>query len=100
MKNECEKYSDNDLWISNNNSLYYYYCCSNLLWLICEREITILIIWYSYSNKCEKWYMKSNTKSIIEFALEISDTIWDLSTTIYWSGLENFMTYFSMVYNW
>ena len=61
MNNECEKYSDNDLWISNKNTLYYY--CSNLLWLICEREITIIIIWYCYSNKCEKWYMKSNTKS-------------------------------------
>ena len=51
MKNECEKYSDNDLWISNKNALYYY--CLNLLWLICEREITIIIIWLCYSNKCE-----------------------------------------------
>ena len=39
------------------------YWCSNLLWLICLREITIIIIWYCYTNKCGKWYMKSNTKS-------------------------------------
>ena len=70
------------MWIFNKNVLYYYYCLNlllfNLLWLIFEREITIIIIWYCYSNKCEKWYMKSNTKSIIEFALEINDAKTDL----------------------
>ena len=64
MKNECEKYSDNDLWISNKNALYYY--CLNLLLfkfiVINLWKRNIIIIWYCYSNKCEKWYMKSNTK--------------------------------------
>ena len=96
MKNEFEKYSDNDLWISNKNALYYYYCCSNLLSLICETEITILIIWYFYSNKCEKWYMKSNTKSIIEFALEINDVIADL---FHYNLLPRFGEFYDLLFN-
>ena len=72
------------------------YCCSNLLWLICEREITIIIIWYCYSNKCEKWYMKSNTKSIIEFALEINGAIIDL---FHYNLLTRFGEFYDLFFN-
>ena len=45
------------------------------MWLICERDITIIIILYCYSNKCENDIWNQIPKVIIEFAFVTSQIL-------------------------